>query len=56
MKIYERVLEKRLRQQVVIDNMQIGFMPGRGTMDTIFIVRQLQEKHLAKRKSYTLPL
>ena len=50
MKVYERVLEKRLRQQVVIGSMQFGFMLGKGTTDTIFTVRQLQEKHLSKRK------
>ena len=33
-----------------IDSMQFGFMPGRGTTDAIFIVRQLQEKYLAKKK------
>ena len=30
--------------------MQFGFMPGRGTTDAIFILIQLQEKHLAKNK------
>ena len=51
MKVYERVLEKRLRESVTIDAMQFGFMPGKGTTDPIFIVRQLQEKYLEKSKS-----
>ena len=33
-----RVLEKRIRCQVSIDNMQFGFMPGKGTTDAIFIM------------------
>ena len=32
--------------------MQFGFMPGKGTTDTIFIIRQVQEKHQAKKKLY----
>ena len=33
--------------------MQFGFMPGWGTTNAIFILRQLQEKYLAKnRKLY----
>jgi len=50
MKVLERVLEKRIRKKVKIDEMQFGFMPGRGTTDAIFIVRQLQEKYMEKRK------
>ena len=37
---------------IVIDAMQFGFMPGRGTTDTIFIVRQLDEKFLDKNKNF----
>ena len=33
-----------------IDNMQFGFMTGKGTSDDIFIMRQVQEKHQAKKK------
>ena len=43
MKIYERILDKRLRGQIKIDDMQFGFMPGKGTTDPIFILRQRQE-------------
>ena len=50
LKVLERVIEARVRRIVKIDDMQFGFMPGRGTTDAIFIVRQLQEKFLAKNK------
>ena len=45
-----RVLENRIRFQMSIDNMQFGFMPGKGTTDAIFIMRQVQKKHKAKKK------
>ena len=44
MKVVERIMDKLIRQSVNIHEMQFGFMPGRGTMEAIFIVRQLQEK------------
>ena len=48
--VLERVVEGLVRQRVEIDEMQCGLMSGRGTTDAIFIVRQLQEKHLAANK------
>lgn len=48
MKIIERVLERRIREQVDIDKMQFGFRPGRGTTDAIFIVRQVQREILSE--------
>ena len=30
--------------------MQFGFVPGKGTTDAIFLMRQVQEKHQAKKK------
>ena len=30
--------------------MQFGFTPGKGTTDAIFIMRQVQETHQAKKK------
>ena len=50
MKVLERLLEKRIRFQVSIDNMQVGFMPGEGTTDAIFFMRQVQEKDQTKKK------
>ena len=53
LKVIERIIEKIIRENVDIDGMQFGFMPGRGTTDAIFILRQLQEKYLGKnRKLY----
>ena len=39
-----------ISQLVSIDDSQFGFVPGRGTTDAIFVVRQLQEKYLAANK------
>ena len=33
-----------------IYNMQFGFMPRKGATDVISIMRQVQEKHQAKKK------
>jgi len=40
MKTLERVIGGIVRKIVKIDEMQFGFMPGKGTIDAIFIVRQ----------------
>jgi len=50
LKILERVVERRLRRIVRIDEMQFGFTPGRGATDAIFIVRQVQERFLGKKR------
>ena len=49
MKGIERNVERLITERVNIDNMQVGFMPGRGTTDAIFLVKQLQEKSLDKK-------
>ena len=51
MKVIERVIVKLLRERIDIDEMQFGFVPGRGTTDAIFLLRQFQEKYLGKRKN-----
>ena len=45
-----RVLERRLRERINIDPMQFGFMPGKGTVNANFVVRQLQEKFMEKKR------
>ena len=50
MKIWEKIIERRLRGETSIGEEQFGFMPGRGTVDAIFALRQVMEKHLEKKR------
>ena len=50
MKVVERVLEKRIRRIVSVNEMNFGFMPERGSIDAVFILRRMQEKYHAKVK------
>ena len=50
MKIVERVLERRIQTLVNLNEMQFGFMPGKGTVDVIFILRRMQEEYQKKNK------
>ena len=38
MTIVEKVLERRIQHMVKVDKMQFGFMPGKGTIDAVFIL------------------
>ena len=38
MKIVEKVLKKRLRRVVKVNEMQFGFIPGKGTIYAVFIL------------------
>ena len=50
MKIWERINDRRLIEETTIGDEQFGFMPGRGTTDAIFAVRQLMENIGKNRK------
>lgn len=50
MKIWERILNERLRHYIHISDNQFGFMGGKSTTDAIFIIRQLQERYGEKKK------
>ena len=56
MKVLERIVDGLIRQLVSINDSQFGFFHGRGTIDAIFVVRQLQEKYLAANKRLYLAL
>ena len=45
MKVWERIIEARLRNRVEISKEQYGFMPGKGTPDAMFALRMLTEKY-----------
>ena len=56
MKVIERIFEHRIRQQIEIEDMQFGFMKGKGTTDAIFTARQMQENFRVKGKKLFLVL
>jgi Reverse transcriptase (RNA-dependent DNA polymerase) len=45
MKLWERVIEHRLRKLTTISKNQFGFILGRSTIEAIFLIRQLMERH-----------
>ena len=46
----ERMLENRIRGLVAIDDMQFGFMSGKGTTHALFILRRIREEFRGKEK------
>ena len=43
-----KIWEARVRGEVEVTEEQFGFMPGRGTTNAIFILRQMAEKYREK--------
>ena len=52
-KVIERIFEKRLKKNVKLDKMHMGFVPGKGTTDAIFSVRQTMKSMKQLRTSFT---
>ena len=48
--IWERVLDRRVRECTDIHDSQFGFMPGRSTTDAIFILKQTIEQYREGQK------
>lgn len=51
MKIWEKVIARRMREESEVSQNQFGFMPGRGTTEAIFALRQLCEKYRRVHKN-----
>ena len=46
------MFEKGIYITASVDEMQIGFLPERGTIDAAFILRRMQEEYHAKKELY----
>ena len=51
MKLWERVIEHMLRQNVIISENQFGFMSGRSTTDAIHLLHQLIERFRERKRN-----
>ena len=45
MKVWERIIEARLRDSVEISKLQYGFMPEKGSTNAMFALKMLMEKY-----------
>ena len=50
MKLWEKVIERRIRDTTMISGNQFGFMPGRSTTEAIFLLRMLMERNREAKK------
>ena len=51
MKIWERVIDRRIRAEVEICDQQFGFVSGKSTTDAIFALRRTIEKYREKERN-----
>ena len=54
MKVWESIVDGRIRKEVVIGEQQYGFMPGRSTNDALFALRRVLEKYREGQRDLTL--
>ena len=50
MKLWERIIERRLRRDLTFSNQQYGFMPGKSTTDALFALGVLMQKYREGQK------
>ena len=44
--MFEKIMARRLRKLITVNNVQFGLRSGKCTTDAVFIIQQLQEKHI----------
>ncbi|GKE20105.1 retrovirus-related pol polyprotein LINE-1 [Tanacetum coccineum] len=50
MKLWERVIERRLRRENLVSENQFGFMPGRSSVEAIHLIRSIMEKYRERQR------
>ena len=50
MKLWDRMIERRLRYETPILDNQFGFMPGRSTLEAIYLLRRLMKRYRDMKK------
>ncbi|GJZ07067.1 retrovirus-related pol polyprotein LINE-1, partial [Tanacetum coccineum] len=50
MKLWERVIERRLQRETLVSKNQFGFMPGRSSVEAIHLIRSLMEKYRKRQR------
>ena len=51
MKLWERVIEGRIRQETMIRENQFGFMPRKSTIEAIHVLKKLMERYRERKKN-----
>jgi len=54
MLLRERVIERRLRKETRVTDNQFGFMPGRSTMEAVYLLRRVMERYQTDKKDLHL--
>ena len=50
MKIVERMLERQVRTLINLNTMHFRFMPGKETVNTVFVERRIQKEYQIKKQ------